>query len=169
MQRKLARQQKGSNRRSQTKLKIAKVHLGIVNVRQDRIHKFTTCLAKNHGTAVLETLDIEGMKAQAGTSLRRCLQDTAMREVHRQLEYKMGVERAPKYFPSSKRCSLCGNVKPEFPCSIRVYKCEHCGAVMDRDDNASHNLQQMPWVTGLKRGKAPRGAMHRETVILNAS
>jgi putative transposase len=170
MQRRLSRQVKGSNRRNRTKLNISRTHLKITNIRQDRIHKFTTALAKNHGTAVLETLDIKGMTEQATPSLRRNLQDTAMREVHRQLEYKMhAVERAPKYFPSSKRCSSCGHVKSEFPCSIRVYKCERCGAVKDRDDNAALNLQEMPWVTGCMRGKGPKGPVHRETVNLGAS
>jgi len=151
IQRKLARQVKSSNRRKKTKQRIAKTHLNISNARHDVIHKFTSTMAKNHGLAVIETLDIREMFEQGKTWMNRQLQDTAMREVHRQLDYKMGaVIRAPRYFPSSKRCSACGHVKPEFPCSIRIYKCEKCRAVFDRDLNAAFNLSKMPWVTGLK-------------------
>ena len=169
-QRKLSRQTKGSNRRNRTKLKISKTHLKITNTRQDRIHKFTAAIAKNHGTAVIETLDIKEMAEGSTRYLRRNLQDTAMREVHRQLDYKMGaVIRAPRYFPSSKRCSACGHVKPEFPCSIRIYKCEKCGTILDRDLNASYNLKDMPWVTGLMHGKGATAPMHREAVNLGVS
>lgn len=147
MQRKLARQVKGSKRRQRTKDQISKAHLKISNQRNDSIHKFTSRLAKNHGTAVIETLDVEEMKEQGKTWLNRLLQDTAMKEVHRQLEYKMVVVKAPKYFRSSKTCSSCGAVKQEFPCSIRTYKCG-CGLSLDRDLNAAYNLRDMSWVTG---------------------
>jgi len=149
LQRKMARQKKGSNRRESTKLRIAKAHLRITNVRQDAIHKFTSTLAKNHGSVVVETLDIMGMVEQGKRYLRRQFQDTAMREVHRQLEYKMGdITYAPRFFPSSKTCSSCGTRKIELPCGIRVYKCEACGLVLDRDLNAARNLENQPWVTG---------------------
>ena len=161
-QRKLARQVKGSNRRNATKLRIAKINKRIVNQRVDSIHKFTTALAKNHGTAVIEALDITGMiETVPAKCVRRSFQDTAMREVHRQLEYKMRVERAPKYFPSSKRCSACGDVKESLPPNIRVYKCA-CGAVLDRDDNASYNLRDMPWVTGSKDAEPSKRATKRQ-------
>jgi putative transposase len=151
IQRKLSRQVRGSNRRNKTKRRLGKVHEKITNIRQDRIHKFTTQLAKNHGTAVIETLDIQEMKESSAKWMSRNLQDTSMMEVHRQLEYKMtSVVKAPKFFASSKTCSSCGTKKPEFPCHIRTYKCERCGLVIDRDLNAAYNLQRMPWVTGSK-------------------
>lgn len=169
MQRKLARQKKGSKRRANTKLVIAKTHLRITNLRQDRIHKFTSQLAKNHGTAVIETLDVRGMQTNGVKHLRKQLADTAMREVQRQLEYKMAVVKAPQYFPSSKRCSRCGAVKSTFPCAIRTYRCERCGSVEDRDFNAARNLQMMPWVTGSKHAKSSTEEMQRETVNPSAS
>lgn len=170
VQRKLSRQVKGSNRRKRTKLRISTIHLKIANLRQDLIHKFTSAVAKNHGTAVIETLDVQGMAEEGSKSLRRLLQSTAMREVHRQLEYKMvAIIKAPQYFASSKTCSSCGKKKPEFPCHIRTYKCEHCGRVMDRDANAALNLKNMPWVTGCMRGKGATAPVHRETVNPSAS
>jgi putative transposase len=170
MQRKLQRQVKGSARRNRTKLRISKTHLKITNIRQDRIHKFTSAIAKNHGTAVIETLDIRQMRSDGAKHLRRSLQDTAMREIHRQLEYKVSaITRAPQYFASSKTCSACGAKKPEFPCHIRTYKCERCGLVLDRDFNAALNLKNMPWVTGFKHAKSPSGEMQRAAVNPSAS
>jgi len=159
-QRRLARQCKGSTRRKKTKLAISKTHLKISNVRSDIIHKFTSGLSKNHGKAVIETLSIEDMKGDK--YMNRLLQDTAMREVHRQLEYKMETIKAPKYFPSSKRCSCCGHVKIVLPCSVRMYKCHKCNSLIDRDLNASYNLRNMPWVTGFMHGKGAPAPMHRE-------
>ena len=46
-----------------------------------------------------------------------------------------------KYYPSSKKCSHCGHVKEALSLSERVYKCEHCGAVIDRDYNAAINIK----------------------------
>ena len=52
--------------------------------------------------------------------------------------------KVAKNFPSSKRCSKCGEKKgqDELPLSVRIYKCEHCGYEIDRDLNASANLKE---------------------------
>ncbi|MDG7004886.1 MAG: transposase, partial [Nitrososphaerota archaeon] len=55
---------------------------------------------------------------------------------------------APRNFPSTKRCSGCGNVKAEMPLSERVYVCEVCGLVLDRDLNAAKNLEWHATVAG---------------------
>lgn len=146
-QRSVAHKQKGSANRNKAVIKLQRIHKSVVDVRDDSIHKFTSRLAKNHGTAVIETLDIVEMKDNAQRWLRVLLQDTAMREMHRQLEYKMQVQKAPKFYPSSKTCSECGNKKDTLALSERVYRCESCGLEMDRDLNASINLKLMRWVT----------------------
>ena len=148
LQRRLARQTKGSNRRERTKRRIGRAYINISNKRNDAMHKFTTMVTKSHGTVVVEDLDVKGMNGSRW--LNRLLQDTAMRGLLRQLEYKAGtIIKAPRYFPSSKRCSVCGNVKEEYPCSHRVYNCKSCGLEgLDRDLNAAINLKNTPWVTG---------------------
>lgn len=147
LSRKLSRQVKGSARRRRTLLALQRQHLKVANARNDAIHKFTTALSKNHGLAVVETLDIRRMQEIGSKQLRYSLQDTAMKEVHRQLGYKMRVEHAPKYFKSSKTCSSCGSVKLDLPLSVRTYRCPRCGLVLDRDLNAAINLRDMRWVT----------------------
>jgi putative transposase len=46
-----------------------------------------------------------------------------------------------RWFPSSKTCSVCGNIQ-DMPLCERVYHCQDCGQVMDRDLNASINLER---------------------------
>ncbi|MFF2937494.1 zinc ribbon domain-containing protein [Streptomyces mirabilis] len=65
--------------------------------------------------------------------------------MRRQLAYKTRwnggtLEVADRWFPSSKTCSGCQAVTPKLPLRIRMYACEHCGLVLDRDENAALNL-----------------------------
>ncbi|ERT47345.1 IS605 OrfB family transposase, partial [Fusobacterium nucleatum CTI-6] len=46
------------------------------------------------------------------------------------------------FYPSSKTCSCCGGVKKDLKLNDRIYKCCNCGIEMDRDYNASINLEQ---------------------------
>ena len=48
---------------------------------------------------------------------------------------------ADRYYPSSKTCHRCGNVKPDLKLSERTYYCDACGYAEDRDYNASLNLR----------------------------
>ncbi len=69
---------------------------------------------------------------------------TILRFLTYKLERSGGqVIRAPKFYPSTKRCSDCGLVKPEMRLSERVFRCERCKLVIDRDLNASKNLEQL--------------------------
>jgi len=154
-QRSLSRKVKGSANHQKTIVKLQKIHKKVSDTRNDAIHKFTYCLAKNHGKAVVETLDIVGMKDKAQRWLRVLLQDTAMREMHRQLEYKMSVVKAPPFFASSKTCSACGLKKDELSLSTRIYHCDGCGMVEDRDVNAAINLKLMRWATPCRPVEAP--------------
>ena len=45
-----------------------------------------------------------------------------------------------RWFASSKTCSKCGRVKAKLSLAERVYRCDGCGLVMDRDLNAAVNI-----------------------------
>ena len=45
------------------------------------------------------------------------------------------------FYPSSKTCSCCGNIKKNLKLKDRIYKCDKCGLEIDRDLNASINLK----------------------------
>jgi len=52
------------------------------------------------------------------------------------------VEAEP-FFPSSKRCSRCKSVKTPLPLWKRTFRCDGCGLVIDRDENAARNLADL--------------------------
>lgn len=137
--------------------KLRRTQQRINDIRKDATHKWTTAVCKSHATVVIETLDIEEMKQKAPKSLRRSLATSMMYEVQRQLKYKARhVVEAPRFFPSSKRCSQCGHRKEDLRLSDRTYTCAHCGLSIDRDLNASYNLMQTPWVTREAPVERPR-------------
>ena len=165
LQRHLSRKQKKSKNRLKALKRLQKFNQRLRNRRNDSIHKFTSGLAKSHGTAVIETLDVQTMgkdKEQNRTKelkwLRCLLQDTAMKEVHRQMEYKMSkVEHAPKFYASSKTCSRCGHKVETLGMDVRTYKCEECGLMIDRDLNAAINLSKMRWATPCRPAEPQKG------------
>jgi putative transposase len=92
---------------------------------------------------VIEDLNVAGMVRNR--HLAKSIADAAMGELSRQILYKArwhGVEVrvADRFFPSSKTCSGCGEVRNDLDLSARTYSCEVCGLVIDRDLNAAINL-----------------------------
>ncbi|MHA1614517.1 MAG: RNA-guided endonuclease InsQ/TnpB family protein [Candidatus Thorarchaeota archaeon] len=139
----LSRKKKGSRNREKAKLRLARMHLKVFNVRQDTLHKLTTYLAKSHSRIVIENLRVSGM--MRNRRLARAISDVGMYEFRRQLEYKCQwycskLDVVKRTFPSSKKCSSCGHKKKELSLSEREYDCEECGLRLDRDLNAALNL-----------------------------
>ncbi len=139
----LSRKKKGSRNREKAKLRLAKMHLKIFNIRQDVLHKATTYLAKSHSKIVIEDLGVSGM--MKNRRLARAIMDVGMYEFRRQLEYKCAwygskLIVAPRAFPSSKRCSSCGHRKKDLSLAERKYHCDVCGIRIDRNLNAALNL-----------------------------
>jgi putative transposase len=140
----LSRKVKGSNNRKKAALKLARKHRKIRNIRKDFLHKFSTMLAKTKSAIVIEDLDIKKM-LQSKKKLKRSIHDAGWGELRRMLEYKTTwygskLIIAPRYFPSSKRCSKCGFMAEEMPLSVREWECQHCHCYHDRDINAAKNL-----------------------------
>jgi putative transposase len=126
-------------------VKVAKIHQQVANVRKDSIHKLTTHLAKNHSEVVIEDLNVSGMSKNR--KLASAILDGGFFEFRRQLTYKCEwygskLTVVDRFFPSSKTCSSCGEVKATLKLSERIFKCNACGYQADRDANASYNLEQ---------------------------
>jgi putative transposase len=125
---------------------IRSVNKKIRDQHTNHIHQMTSELVKaKPAYIVIEDLNVKGM--QKNHKLAKAIQDNRLAEVRRQLEYKCawyGVKLiiADRCYPSSKICSDCGHKKVDLKLSDRVYRCEHCGNVMDRDWNAAINLMQ---------------------------
>lgn len=148
LQRELCRRKKGSKNRTKTKAKIARLHYRIANIRSHALHEvsnYLTVKAKPR-VIVLENLNVNGMLQNR--KLSKAISDASFSELRRQIEYKANwygekVLIADRFYPSSKTCSECGSVKPLLKLSERTFVCEVCGAVMDRDFNASLNLASL--------------------------
>lgn len=153
-QRKLARRSdKKSKRRKKLKDKIAKLYRKVVNSRTDAIHKATSEIVKTKRPEiiVLEDLNIKGMVKNR--CLAKAIHDASMREFRRQIEYKSGwygteVRFVDRFFPSSKTCNKCGEIKSDLKLSERTFKCS-CDFEIDRDLNAALNLRDTVSSTGI--------------------
>lgn len=146
LQKALSRKQKGSKNREKARARVAKAFFKVSCVRSDAIHKSTTSILRGADVVVIETLNVKGMLKNR--KLARALSDASLSEFHRQIRYKAewkGIEvvEAPRFYPSSKTCSGCGNVKQDLKLSDRTYRCGSCGLEIDRDLNAALNLRNL--------------------------
>ena len=71
--------------------------------------------------------------------------DCGFYEFRRQLEYKCDwygsiLHIVDRFYPSSKTCSNCGEIKKDLKLKERTFNCSHCGLSIDRDLNACINL-----------------------------
>jgi putative transposase len=157
-QRALSRTQKGSNRRAKARTRVAELHHRVAERRAGALHQITKQLATRFETIAVEDLNVAGMARSArGTldepgrnvrqksGLNRAIMDAGFGEFRRQLAYKTtwyGSRLAvvDRFYPSSKTCSTCGAVKPKLRLSERTYRCDQCGLVIDRDQNAAINI-----------------------------
>ncbi len=145
-----SRKQKGSKNRKKAQRRLTRIHTRIANVRKDALHKATSALVAKTKPAsqrprviVLEDLNIQGMLKNR--KLSRAIADIGMYEFKRQILYKAAfagipVKLASRWEPSSKTCHACGWVKENLTLADRVFVCEDCGNVTDRDYNAAKNL-----------------------------
>ncbi|NNN36268.1 IS200/IS605 family element transposase accessory protein TnpB [Streptomyces sp. S3(2020)] len=135
--------QKPSQRWEKANRERNRIHHRVANLRTDALHKLTTKIRAEYGTVVIEDLNVAGMLRNK--RLARRVADAGFGEIRRQLTYK-GQRNAcrtivaDRWYPSSKTCSACGAVTAKLPLHVRVFACDACGLVMDRDGNAARNL-----------------------------
>lgn len=171
LQRKFARQNKGSNRRERTRIKLAKVSCREVDRRKDWIEKVTTDLVRRYDFIAIEDLKIFNMsKSAKGTlalpgknvarkrGLNRSIQSQAWGLFRKRLEDKAGaavdsegtpqpvivVRVNPAY--TSQRCNVCGHTDKKNRESQAFFNCQSCGHTSNADVNAALNIlgQGMP-------------------------
>lgn len=143
LQRRLAKKKKGSKNRTKARLKVAKLHAKIADIRKDFIHKLSTRLIHENQVIAVETLAVSNM--QKNRKLAKSIGDAGWAEFVRQLEYKARwygreVVKIDRWHPSSKRCSDCGYTAEKMPLNVRQWTCPECGANHDRDVNAARNI-----------------------------
>lgn len=116
----------------------------LTNIRHNYLHQITSEIVKRKPSFIcMEDLNVSGM--MKNKHLSKAVQQQGFYEFRRQIKYKsewnnIQVIIADRFFPSSKLCSCCGNIKKNLKLSDRIYKCE-CGNIIDRDFQASLNLK----------------------------
>ena len=124
---------------------IQQTYRRLANIRNNYLHQTTTSIVKTKPyRIVIEDLAVSNM--MKNKHLSDAIRKQGFYEFRRQIEYKCkfrGIELivADRFYPSSKTCSQCGEIKKDLKLSDRVYKCT-CGLVIDRDLNASINLSK---------------------------
>jgi putative transposase len=150
LDRHLARCQKGSKNRAKILKRRQLLYGRISRTRELNLHRLTATLANNFETIVLENLNVVRMvnKSKKDTTkiLSRSIYDAGWYEFRRQLEYKTKdrghrVVVVERHYPSSKKCSHCGETKAKLALSDRVFECRTCGISLDRDVNAARNIR----------------------------
>ena len=124
--------------------KIKLINRTLTNIRVNHTHQVTTEIVKTKPSKiVMETLKIKNMLRNK--HLSNAISEQSFYRFTYFMEYKCklyGIEfvKADMFYPSSKLCSCCGEIKKDLKLNDRIYKCCNCGLEIDRDYNASINL-----------------------------
>ena len=157
LQRKLARQKKGSRNSRKTKRKIARLHRYIADSRRDFLHKTSTKIAKNHSIVYVEDLKVSNMSASASgtkespgknvkqkSGLNRSILDQGWYGFFQMLSYKL-EQRGGKLIKvdpknTSRTCPRCGLVSAENRKSQATFACIGCGYRSNADEVGAINV-----------------------------
>ena len=142
------KKEKGGNATSQNiqkqVVKVQKLHQRLRNIRTDYINKIVSSIIKQKPSYItIEDLNVKGMMKNKHLSKAIASQKffefkTKLMSKCKQNDVELRI--VDRFYPSSKTCSQCGEIKKDLKLSDRVYKCS-CGLVIDRDLNASINLR----------------------------
>jgi len=143
LQKRLSNKKKGSSNLNKARLKVAKLHARITDIRKDFLHKLSTKLINENQVIAVESLAVSNMLKNR--KLAKSISDAGWSEFVRQLEYKakwygrtlIGID---KWYPSSKRCNACGHTLAMFSLNTRTWECPSCKTSHDRDVNAAKNI-----------------------------
>ena len=126
------------------KLKVQKLHHRIDNIRTDYINKTIAEIVKTKPSYItIEDLNVKGM--MKNRHLSKAVVSQKFYEFRIKLQAKCnenGIELrvADRWYPSSKTCHCCKNIRKDLKLSDRIFKCD-CGYIEDRDFNAALNLR----------------------------
>ncbi|HXG46887.1 MAG TPA: transposase [Methylomirabilota bacterium] len=141
-QRARSRTRKGARRYHKQARKVARLHERITNARTDFLHQLSSRLVAENQGIMVEDLSVQGL---ARTRLAKSVHDAGWGEFLRQLAYKARwagkvFHRIDRFFPSSKLHIVCGTLN-DLSLSDRLFECQGCGALVDRDLNAALNIK----------------------------
>lgn len=137
------------------KQEVALLHERVANQRKDFLHKLSTKLIRENQSVCVEDLNVKGMLSNR--KIAKHVQDLSLGMFYRFLQYKADwagkhVLECGRWDASSKTCHKCGGYYKDLTLDQRVWICQSCGAIHDRDVNASMNIKSMAFLR-YTRGK----------------
>ena len=143
-QKKLSRKEYQSKNSQKQKIKIQKIYKQLTDIRNNYINEIISEIINLHPAYItIENLNIKGM--MKNRNLSKAVQQQNFYKFRSILtrkckENNIELRIVDRWFPSSKICNCCGQIKIDLKLSDRIYKCD-CGYIADRDLNASCNLR----------------------------
>ena len=142
-QRKLSRMQYGSANYWEQKHRIGKLHEKARNRRKDFLHKLSHDVARDFDAVIVEDINLQHMSQSL--NFGKAVYDNGYGQLRTMLAYKLNAQgkilvKVDRFFPSSKRCSVCYEVNHDLKLSDREWTCQSCGTHHDRDKNSCKNL-----------------------------
>jgi putative transposase len=140
----MSRKQKGSNNRNKERIKLAKFHEKLTNIKENYLHEVSNKLINENQVIVMENLNVKGMLKNH--RLAKSIQELSLNRFKTMLTYKTEwtgriLIEIDRYFPSSKLCNCCGYKYKGLKLSERTWFCPNCGVTHDRDLNAAINIR----------------------------
>ena len=142
-QRQLSKKTKGSNSRWRQRVRVARVHERISNIRHNHLHQTSSSIVRENQTICMESLAVVNM--MKNHCLAKSIADVSWGELLRQIKYKSEWNertfiQIDRFFPSSKTCNKCKYIKDDLTLEDRKWVCPSCSVELDRDVNAAENI-----------------------------
>jgi len=140
----LSRKVKGSKNKEKCRVKLAKFHEKINNIKENYLHHVSNQLLNENQVIVMEDLNVKGMLKNH--NLARSIQELSLYKfktilVYKSIWYGRDLVQIDKWFPSSKLCNCCGYKNSDLKLIDRTWLCPECSTNHDRDLNAAINIR----------------------------
>lgn len=123
-----------------------KVEAKISNIKKDNIYRaIHSIISLLPRMIVIEDLNLKSLRKKNyyGMDIKSASLHEFIYQIKNRAErWNIEFIKADRFYPSTKRCSNCGNVKEEVSLRTRIYHCDKCGLTIDRDFNAAENLRK---------------------------
>lgn len=142
LSRELSRRKRGSNNYRKTRMKLARAHERVRNLRMNQARQLASQLIRENQSIAVEDLNIAGL---ARTRMGKSVRDVGWGMFLNQLtvlaaQHGRVVGRVDRFFPSSQMCCMCRKRTGKKPLNVREFTCPHCKVRLDRDYNAAVNI-----------------------------
>ena len=144
LSRQLSKKVNGSNNKNKARIKLAKFHEKLNNIKENYLHEISKKLLNENQVIVMEDLNVSGM--MKNHNLARSIQELSLNRFKNMLIYKAkwygrDLIEIDRWFPSSKLCNCCGYRNTELTLVDRTWTCPSCKTIHSRDLNAAINIK----------------------------